>query len=277
MKSLMLAAVSTAWAAPAAGNPGSGIIHMVFGAGTVVKLVLIILVLLSIACWAIIFLKHRLFRRVSKESSRFLNLFWNSKSLVTVFREAKKMEDSPLAEIFRVGYMELGRLSKSSDREKASNPNDLEVQMVWVDNMERALRSAVNGEMQRLEKALPLLATTGNAAPFIGLFGTVWGIMVAFQGIGLKGSATLAVVAPGISEALIATAAGLAAAIPAVVAYNHFTNKVRNQETEMINFSNDFLNIVRRDMVRRTGRMVQGEQSTTDSEQLAADSGQIED
>jgi biopolymer transport protein TolQ len=268
MKSLMLAAVSTAWAAPAGGNPGSSIIHMVFGAGTVVKLVLIILVLLSIACWATIFLKHRLFKRVSKESSRFLNLFWNSKSLVAVFREAKKMEDSPLAEIFRVGYMELGRLSKSTDREKSDNPGDLELQMVWIDNMERALRSAVNGELQRLEKALSLLATTGNAAPFIGLFGTVWGIMVAFQGIGLKGSATLAVVAPGISEALIATAAGLAAAIPAVVAYNHFTSKVRNQETEMVNFSNDFINIVKRDMVRRAGRVGHSEQPAADSVEI---------
>lgn len=253
MKYLMLAAVSAAWAAPAGGNPGGGIIDMVFGAGTVVKLVLIILILLSIACWAIIFLKYRLFKRVSKESSRFLNLFWNSKSLVTVFREVKKMEDSPLAEIFRVGYMELGRLTKSSDLDRTDNPSDLDLQVVWIDNMERALRSAVNGEVQRLEKALSLLATTGNAAPFIGLFGTVWGIMIAFQGIGLKGSATLAVVAPGISEALIATAAGLAAAIPAVIAYNHFVNKVRNQETEMINFSNDFLNIVKRDLVRRAG------------------------
>ena len=266
MKMLMLAAVATAWAAPAGANPGSGIIHMVFGAGTVVKLVLIILVLLSVSCWAIIFLKHRLFKRVSKESSRFLNLFWNSKSLVAVFREAKKMEESPLAEIFRVGYMELGRLSKFGDREKTDNPGDLDLQMAWIDNLERALRSAVNGELQRLEKALSLLATTGNAAPFIGLFGTVWGIMIAFQGIGLKGSATLAVVAPGISEALIATAAGLAAAIPAVVAYNHFTNKVRNQETEMVNFSNDFLNIVKRDMVRRAGRMMPMEQPAADSE-----------
>ena len=265
MKWLMLAVVSTAWAAPAGANPGSSIIHMVFGAGTVVKLVLIILLLLSVACWAIIFLKHRLFKRVSKESSRFLNLFWNSKSLVAVFREAKKMEESPLAEIFRVGYLELGRLSKSSDREKTNNPGDLELQMAWMDNMERSLRSAVNGELQRLEKALSLLATTGNAAPFIGLFGTVWGIMIAFQGIGLKGSATLAVVAPGISEALIATAAGLAAAIPAVVAYNHFTNKVRNQETEMVNFSNDFLNIVKRDVVRRAGRMVNIEQTAAES------------
>lgn len=252
MKTMMFTLVSAAWAAPAGGTPRSGIIDMMLGAGAVVKLVLIILLFLSIACWTIVFLKHRVLKRASKESSRFLNLFWNSKNLATVYRESKKMEDSHLAEVFRVGYMELGRLTKTSEVEKAENPNDVEVKMMWIDNMERALRSAVNGEVQRLEKALTLLATTGNSAPFIGLFGTVWGIMVAFQGIGLKGSATLAVVAPGISEALIATAAGLAAAIPAVIAYNHFTNKVRNLETEMVNFSNDFLNIVKRDLVRRS-------------------------
>lgn len=254
MKGMLLSIVPAAWAAPAGGNPSSNIMDMVLGAGAVVKLVLAILVLLSIACWAVIFLKHRLLKKANQESSRFLNLFWNSKNLATVYRESKKMENSPLAEIFRVGYMELGRLSKSGDTERRDNPSDLKLKTILMDNMERALRSAVNGEVQRLEKALSLLATTGNSAPFIGLFGTVWGIMVAFQGIGLKGSATLAVVAPGISEALIATAAGLAAAIPAVVAYNHFINKVRNLETEMINFSNDFLNIVRRDLVRRSGR-----------------------
>lgn len=166
--------------------------------------------------------------------------------------------------------MELARLTKSREDEKAEGPSGQEVQTVWLDNMERALRSAINGEVQRLEKSLSLLATTGNSAPFIGLFGTVWGIMIAFQGIGLKGSATLAVVAPGISEALIATAAGLAAAIPAVVAYNHFTNKVRNLETEMTNFANDFLNIVRRDFFRRTSK-------TSSGEQLAAVSAQIQE
>jgi biopolymer transport protein TolQ len=260
MEGMILSIVPAAWAAAAGGNPSSGIVGMILDAGAMVKLVLILLVLLSVACWAIMFMKHRVFKKATKESSRFLDLFWRSKSLGTVFRESKKMQDSHLAEVFRVGYMELGRLTKSGDREKGENPIDLNLQMVWIDSMERALRSAVNGELQRLEKALPLLATTGNAAPFIGLFGTVWGIMVAFQGIGLKGSATLAVVAPGISEALIATAAGLAAAIPAVVGYNHFTNKVRNFETEMVNFANDFVNIVKRDIVRRAGPTGQSEQ-----------------
>jgi len=125
--------------------------------------------------------------------------------------------------------------------------------MVAGDNVKRALRRAVNMELTGLGKALPFLATTGNTTPFIGLFGTVWGIMNAFRGIGLKGSASLAVVAPGISEALIATAAGLAAAIPAVVAFNYFNNKVHILESEMQNFSADFLNLVERDLMRRRG------------------------
>ncbi|UCG14837.1 MAG: protein TolQ [Deltaproteobacteria bacterium] len=251
---MILALVPAAWAASIGGRTGGGIVAMILGAGAVVKLVLLILVVLSIACWTVILMKYRLLRRATNESARFLALFWNSKNLANVYHESKNMQESYLAEVFRVGYLELGKLTKSSDRERSGNPNNVELQMAWIDNMERALRSAVNGEVQRLEKALSLLATTGNAAPFIGLFGTVWGIMVSFQGIGLKGSATLAVVAPGISEALVATAAGLAAAIPAVIAYNHFTNKVRHLETEMANFANDFLNIVKRDLMRRASR-----------------------
>ena len=121
--------------------------------------------------------------------------------------------------------------------------------MVALDNIKRALRRAVNTELTGLSSTLPFLATTGSTAPFIGLFGTVWGIMNAFRGIGLRGSASLAIVAPGISEALIATAAGLAAAIPAVVAYNYFANKVQVLESAMHNFSADFLNLVERNLI----------------------------
>jgi biopolymer transport protein TolQ len=248
---IWLSGPSPAWAADLTG--GLAFLSMIFDAGLMVKFVLGLLITLSIACWTIIFMKYRLFKRATRESSRFLNVFWNSKSLGTVFRESKELRDSHLAEIFRVAYLELGRLTKSSDRER-SGSTDGDVQMLWMDNIERALRSAVSGEVQRMEKSLPLLATTGNTAPFIGLFGTVWGIMASFHGIGLKGSATLAVVAPGISEALIATAAGLAAAIPAVVAYNHYANRVRGLETEMANFANDLLNIIKRDIIKRFTR-----------------------
>jgi biopolymer transport protein TolQ len=115
----------------------------------------------------------------------------------------------------------------------------------------RALRRAINSEVVRMSQMVPFLATTGNTTPFIGLFGTVWGIMNSFHGIGLRGSASLAVVAPGISEALVATAAGLAAAIPAVIAYNYFTQKIRLIETELYNFASDFQNIVERDILGR--------------------------
>ncbi len=115
-----------------------------------------------------------------------------------------------------------------------------------VNNVNRALKRSVNVELTRLNRLLAFLATTGNTAPFIGLFGTVWGIMNAFHGIGIKGSANLATVAPGISEALIATAAGLAAAIPAVVAFNYFTNRIGMMESELSNFSTDFLSLIER-------------------------------
>jgi biopolymer transport protein TolQ len=119
-----------------------------------------------------------------------------------------------------------------------------------TDNVQRALRRATATEMTRMTQMVPFLATTGNAAPFIGLFGTVWGIMNSFHSIGQKGSANLAVVAPGISEALVATAAGLAAAIPAVVAFNFFMSKIRVVESELHSFSADFLNIIERDILR---------------------------
>ena len=116
--------------------------------------------------------------------------------------------------------------------------------------IQRVLKKAISRETGRLEKAVSFLATTGNTTPFIGLFGTVWGIMNSFRGIGVKGSASLAVVAPGISEALIATAMGLIAAIPAVVAYNHFVTRINRMAVEMENFAGDFLNIVERELTR---------------------------
>jgi len=123
-----------------------------------------------------------------------------------------------------------------------------------VDNVKRALRRGITTETTRMTQMVPFLATTGNTTPFIGLFGTVWGIMGSFQGIGLRGSASLAVVAPGIAEALVATAAGLAVAIPAVIAFNYFMHKIRILESELDSFSADFLNIVERDLMRMKER-----------------------
>ena len=230
------------------------IVQMVFDAGPMVRFVLLLLLFFSIISWAIIFAKYQSIRKARKESADFLHLFWNSRGLSEAFAASKRLPYSPIARLFRVAYVELKKVNESQSSSTGGDVTDetsLSQKMVVVDNIKRALRRAVNMELTGLGKALPFLATTGNTTPFIGLFGTVWGIMNAFRGIGLRGSASLAIVAPGISEALIATAAGLAAAIPAVVAYNYFTNKVRVLESEMHSFSADFLNLIERDLMTR--------------------------
>ena len=234
----------------------SDLLQMVLYAGPMVRFVLLLLLFFSVVSWAIIFAKYRSIRKARQESARFLELFWNSRDLSEAFGASKRLDHSPISRVFRVAYVELKKINRphsSSMGDEASDDTSLRSKMVAVDNIKRALRRAVNMELTGLGRALPFLATTGNTTPFIGLFGTVWGIMNSFRGIGLKGSANLAVVAPGISEALIATAAGLAAAIPAVVAYNYFTSKVRVLESEMHNFSADFLNLIERDLMRRRG------------------------
>jgi biopolymer transport protein TolQ len=234
----------------------SDIIQMILYAGPMVRFVLLLLLFFSVVSWAIIFAKYSSIRKARKESARFLELFWNSRDLSEAFSASKRLGHSPISRVFRVAYVELKKVNRSHSSatgDEATDQASLSQKMVAVDNIKRALRRAVNMELTGLGRALPFLATTGNTTPFIGLFGTVWGIMNSFRGIGLKGSANLAVVAPGISEALIATAAGLAAAIPAVVAYNYFTSKVRVLESEMHNFSADFLNLVERDLIRRRG------------------------
>ncbi len=249
--SLLLASV---FAAPEAMNTpyqrgGNGIWEMVGHAGPMVKFVLVALVVLSIACWCVILLKARLIRRAKRESAEFIDLFRQRKNYAALYRDSEVLEDSHLAQLFRVGYLELNRLSKSLETKSLQ---DLKVNPeVLMESVDRAIQGGMMAERQRFERFLPLLATTGSTAPFIGLFGTVWGIMTSFQDIGLKGAANLAVVAPGISEALVATAMGLAAAIPAVVAYNHFANRIRVIENEMSHFSSDYLNILKRDLMRR--------------------------
>lgn len=217
---------------------------LVLQAGPVVKLVLLILVYFSLVSWAIIFYKFTIVQKAMKESDRFLDFFWSKKRFDVVGQGIKEFANSPLATLFREGYHEMLQLKKKSDT--PTDGGDFSTKMDTTEIVGRALRRATTQETHRLEKYLTFLATTGSTAPFIGLFGTVWGIMDAFHGIGQTGSASLAVVAPGISEALIATAIGLAAAIPAVMGYNHFLNKVNVLIGEMDNFSQEFLNIVER-------------------------------
>ena len=214
------------------------------GTGLVVKLVLLVLVYFSVVSWAIIFYKLKQVYRANRESERFLDFFWKTKRFDAINAQLDRYNNSPLAALFREGYGELSKLADKRDEKQ--EPNVISTELGGIDNISRSLRRAMTSEITRLEKYLTFLATTGSTAPFIGLFGTVWGIMTAFKGIGETGSASLAVVAPGIAEALIATAIGLVAAIPAVMGYNHFQNKIKVLIAGMDNFSTEFLNIVQR-------------------------------
>lgn len=231
------------------------IFQMMMNAGLMVQFVLLLLLFFSIASWAIILIKYRYIMKAFRESARFTDFFWKSRDLSNAFLKAKQLGSSPVARVFRVGYLELKKLSKSGvsisqSQSTEAETSSLSSMFTGTDNVKRALRRAINTEMTKMTQMVPFLATTGNTAPFIGLFGTVWGIMNSFHGIGLKGSASLAVVAPGISEALVATAVGLAVAIPAVIAFNYFTQKIRVIESELQSFAADFLNIVERDILR---------------------------
>ena len=229
---------------------------MVSNSGPMVLFVLLVLVFFSVASWAVILIKYNYIRKAFRESELFTDFFWKSRDLSDVFTKSKQLRNSPIARIFRIGYVELRKISQASAASQAdsqSRDTGWQSRSTGLDNIKRALRRATNTEVIRMTQLVPFLATTGNTAPFIGLFGTVWGIMNSFHGIGLRGSASLAVVAPGISEALIATAAGLAAAIPAVIAFNYFMQKIRILESELQSFSADFLNIIERDIMRGNG------------------------
>ncbi|MGB0679291.1 MAG: protein TolQ [Polyangiales bacterium] len=226
--------------------------QLVLDATLVVQLVMGLLVLMSVICWFIIGAKWLRVSRASHVSGRFLDHFWdnsrgsqwNTERLEGVYNHVRHFQASPLAAVFRAGYVELARMTGVMQSTAGSGPQ--RVSPGDLGNVERALRRAGVSEMTRLETMMPFLATTGSTAPFIGLFGTVWGIMNSFLAIGAQKNASLDVVAPGIAEALIATAIGLVAAIPAVMAYNYFVRRIRVLESEIESFSNDYLNVVRR-------------------------------
>jgi biopolymer transport protein TolQ len=231
-------------ATPAAGALRGGEIdylQIVLSSGTVVMTVLVLLLAASVVSWAIILKKWLALRKAQDQSIRFLETFWQSKRLDAIYQAAESLSASPLSQVFRAGYVELSKVTAKQKKE-----GDDDISLGGIENVERALKRAAVSEVTALESTVPFLGTTASAAPFVGLFGTVWGIMRAFHDIYQMGNANLATVAKPISEALIATAFGLFAAIPAVVAYNYFVSKIRVLDSEMTNFSNDFLNIVKR-------------------------------
>ncbi|MBI5849330.1 MAG: protein TolQ [Nitrospirae bacterium] len=201
----------------------NSVIQLILNAGYIVKAVLLILMLFSVISWAIIFFKQKYFLRANRESDQFQRIYRSNRDPKSLFQATRSLTLSPIANVFKAVYADEAKKDKNE--------------------IKRLLRRYETLESVKLEKYLNFLATTGSTAPFIGLFGTVWGIMNAFHGIGSAGSASLAVVAPGIAEALIATAVGLAAAIPAVIAYNYYLSMSRKMILEMEDFSEDLLEL----------------------------------
>ncbi|MGD0839097.1 MAG: MotA/TolQ/ExbB proton channel family protein [Polyangia bacterium] len=228
-----------------AGGPGDrlDIISLISHAGAVPKAVLGLLGLMSLISWYVIGTKWMYLARAYRRSLRFVERFWES-SLDEMWKEAETAAPSPVSEVFRAGYLELVKLRKKHAQGQAGSKAD--EGLGDIESLERALARARTMAVTEMENKVPFLATTASAAPFIGLFGTVWGIMNSFRNIGAKGAANLATVAPGIAEALVATAIGLVAAIPAVMGYNYLSRKIRVISAEMETFTNDFLNIIRR-------------------------------
>lgn len=212
----------------------------------VVVVILLILLAMSAACWGIIYYKWRFLKRAQHQSMEFLEVFWGSKRLDAIYQSSEKLVNSPISQVFRAGYVELSKLKKTQAEGAAGRMSDA---MGGIENIQRSLRRTSLSELTTMESLVPFLATTGSAAPFIGLFGTVVGIMKAFVEI-RPGTATLEAVGPGISHALIATAVGLFAAIPAVMAYNYFIRRIKVLYNEMDTFSSDLLNIVKRHFLK---------------------------
>jgi biopolymer transport protein TolQ len=217
-----------------------GIFELFLRAGWMAKFVLGLLAVMSVVSWSIMITKHLQMRRSDGQSRKFLGVFRQSERFSEVNRAAERLGASPLVGIFQAGYVEIDSQIKATSSEGAS------YRLKSLDGVHRSLRRAIVVERQVLSRGIGFLATTAAASPFIGLFGTVWGIMIAFSQIGVSGSTSLATVAPGIAEALVNTAAGLVAAIPALVGYNLFSNRIRAISLEMEDFVLELLNLAER-------------------------------
>ncbi len=224
------------------GAQGMSTWSLIAGASGAVLSVMILLAMMSIFCWYIIGFKWLYLQRAAKESALFGDSFWRSKDIEQIYKNAQALKNSPVSAMFLAGYTELAKLG-ADDPKTRERDSDLE-------NVQRALRKAQTAETMKLESMIPFLATTGSAAPFIGLLGTVWGILLVFQAIQPDQAIKLGEIAPQIGEALVATAVGLIAAIPAVMAYNYFTRRISIQISEMENFEHDYLNIIRRHFLK---------------------------
>jgi len=227
------------------GAGGLGVVQLVLGAGPVVAAVLWLLVAFSIGSWGIILYKLIQISRARRESEKFIAIFWESKNLAAIHTASVGLKSSPVAQVFRAGYQELLQLTRAK-RQAVGSDSGFSTDLGGIANVMRAMKRQENVELTKLEAGITFLATTGSSCTFIGLFGTVVGIITAFLGLSTSHTSSIQAVAPGIAEALIATAAGLIAAIPAQMFYNYFIARVRVLATEMDNFTSEFLNIAER-------------------------------
>ena len=223
-----------------------GVIELVIQSSLMAKAVLLILLIFSITSWAIMLNKFFVYRAARGEDNRFLEVFSKTENLTEIYNFAKNLRLSPLARLFLTGYRELYLFQEMAKEERkkrgeAALPTGEKLTERDIKGIGLALNKSINREVERFSKRLEFLATTGSTTPFIGLFGTVWGIMHSFRSIGVQGTASIGGVAPGIAEALIATAAGLIAAIPAVIFFNYLNNKVFVLTSSMDDFCQDFI------------------------------------
>lgn len=226
---------------------GTGVLGLFIESGWVGKGIVFILLGFSVVSWAMILLKYQFLRRAEAESRDFLAAFRKTKSVQELIKHADARKYSPLASLFSEGYKEAESIVKSLPGGTVTE----EDRPLLAQEIERSLKITSQDEIVYLERYLAFLGTTGTVAPLLGLFGTIWGIMDAFYGIGLKGAGDIGALAPGLAAALVTTIAGLFVAIPAVVAYNYFAEKIRDMATRMDSFSMEFLSFMERIMLRR--------------------------
>jgi biopolymer transport protein TolQ len=227
------------------GIAGKKITDLVMDSSVFAKIILLVLVAFSVFSWAIMIYKFFQYKRVIGSSELFLRDFRRRKSLEKSFGALSRMKDTPYSAIFGAAFVELESLISG----KSSGVDPVAIDDEALEHVAEAIDRAGSEQVTFLEKYVVFLATTANASPFLGLLGTVWGIMESFAQIGVMGTATLAVVAPGIAEALIATVAGLAAAIPAVIAYNYFTNKIRFIAAGIDNFKSELFSAIKKELI----------------------------
>jgi biopolymer transport protein TolQ len=221
------------------------ILRMVLESGLFAQIVLLILVLFSVVSWAIMIHKSRVFKKVDSHSRKFLKTFRKRKRLSEVYLACLSYNRTPLSKMLEAGYKELEEVFKA---ERVTSDRGVNIDNERLEDIKAVMDRVGSEELENLGRRVTFLATTGNTSPFLGLLGTVWGVMDSFASIGVRGSASLAVVAPGIAQALIATIFGLMVAIPAVIGYNHFGNKLKATAVQVDNFSSEFISAVKKEL-----------------------------